>query len=115
MGRTKGSVKTGGRKKGTPNRASKDMKAWISEVLEVGQSMFVQNLSQIEPKDFCKVYLGLLGYVVPKMVAVSAEEMYKAEYSELEALFNRLPDEAIEKIAEKVLTLETKSYECNGD
>ena len=113
MGR-KGGNKTGGRKKGTPNKVNRDMKEWVLDVLNASQDAFVQNLAQTEPKDFCKVFLSLMGYVMPKMVAVSAEEMLKAEYSELEALFNRLPDEAIEKIAEKVFTLEDKSYECNG-
>lgn len=115
MGRAKGCSKTGGRKKGTPNKVNRDLRGWILDVLEAGRRPFVENLSQTEPKDFCKVYLGLMGYVLPKMVSVSAEEMYKAEYSELEALFDRLPDEAIERIAEKVLTLETKSNECRGD
>lgn len=115
MGRLKGCAKTGGRKKGTPNKANRDMKEWVLDVLNASQDTFVQNLAQTEPKDFCKVFLSLMGYVMPKMVAVSAEEMYKAEYNELEALLNRLPDEAIDKITEKVLTLEAKSYECNGE
>lgn len=112
MGRTKGCAKTGGRKKGTPNKVSRDLRGWIFEVLEAGKDAFVQNLSMTEPKDFCKVYLGLMGYVMPKMVAVTAEEARRAEYNELEALFDRLPDEAIERIAEKVLILEEQSNEC---
>ena len=114
MGR-KGGNKTGGRKKGTPNKVNRDMKEWVLDVLNASQDAFVQNLAQTEPKDFCKVFLSLMGYVMPKMVAVSAEEMLKAEYSELEALFNRLPDEAIEKIAEKVLTMEDKHNENGGN
>lgn len=113
MGR-KGGSKTGGRKKGTPNKVNRDMKEWILDVLNASQDAFLVNLKQTEPKDFCKVFLSLMGYVMPKMVAVSAEEMIKAEYSELEALFNRLPDEAIERISEKVLTMEAKHYNENG-
>lgn len=113
MGRLKGCTKTGGRKKGTPNKANRDMKEWVLDVLNASKDAFVVNLSQAEPKDFCKVFLSLMGYVMPKMVAVSAEEMIKAEYSELEALFNRLPDEAIERISEKVLTMEAK-HNGNG-
>lgn len=114
-GRKKGTPKTGGRQKGTPNRTTAEMKGWINELLLRGRVAFMENLSQTEPKDFCKVYLSLMGFVIPKMVAVSAEEIYKAEYNELEALFDRLPDEAIERIAEKVLMLEDKSNEYNRD
>lgn len=115
MGRERGCAKTGGRKKGTPNKVNRGMKEWILDVLNANQDAFLVNLSQTEPKDFCKVFLSLTGYVTPKMVAVSAEEMLKAEYSELEALFNRLPDEAIERISEKVLKMEAKHYENGGN
>ena len=109
MSRVKGSPKIGGRRKGTPNKVTGDLKKWIAEILEGNKEAFVVNLQASEPKDFCKTYTTLLGYVLPKMVAVTPQEQAAAEFSELEALFNRLPDEAIIQIANKVLELEAKN------
>lgn len=106
MSRTKGTPKTGGRTKGTPNKVAKELKQWVADVLRANRRAFIANLGEVEPKDFCKVYLSLMGYVMPKMVAVSAKEVAESEFNELEALFDRLPDEAVCQIAEKVLEME---------
>ena len=75
MGRLKndGLGRFGGRQKGTPNKINSDLKEWITSIINNGQSQFIDDLRQLEPKERVKVYTGLLNYVLPKQQAIQAE------------------------------------------
>ena len=68
MSRAKGSPKTGGRKAGTPNKASNDIKKWVANILDSGRDEFVRRLASLDDRDYIRTYTGLLGYVMPKTV-----------------------------------------------
>ncbi len=68
--------KTGGRKKGTPNKVSGDMKAvlaaFFSEYYESGE--FEKDFYKIlDPKDRLEITAKLLPFFMPKMQAVQAD------------------------------------------
>ena len=73
MSRLKGSPKTGGRKRGTPNRVTTDLKTWVASILDGGRDRFVESLEQLEPAEYVKVFTGLLNYVLPKQQAVGID------------------------------------------
>ena len=52
MSRTKGTPKTGGRAKGTPNKATKEVREWIYELLAGQRSHFEKCLKQLAPEEF---------------------------------------------------------------
>ena len=67
--------KTGGRKKGTPNKVSGDMKAilagFASDYFNSGE--FLNDFNGLEAKDRLDIFTKLLPYFVPKMQAVQAD------------------------------------------
>jgi hypothetical protein len=71
--RTKGSKKTGGREKGTPNKVTTDLKLWINELLNDNREQFIRDLKLIDPKQRVMIFEKLLSYAVPKMQSVEAK------------------------------------------
>ncbi len=63
----KGKPRTGGRRPGTANRTTADLKSRISDLLDSRFDKVVEDLEQLEPKDRVTAYLKFLEYVVPKM------------------------------------------------
>ena len=59
-------TKTGGRKKGTPNRTTKELKSVIHKVVEEHLETIESDLQALEPKDRLNVILKLVDYVLPK-------------------------------------------------
>lgn len=68
-----GKGRLGGRAKGTPNKITTDLKEWITEILKSGKELFAEHLNSLEPREYVKVYVGLLNYVVPKQQSVSVD------------------------------------------
>ena len=70
MPRPKGLPKTGGRKKGTPNRTTADWRAAIALIAERNIEELEQWLDQVaeeDPARACDVLLKLAEYAVPKL------------------------------------------------
>lgn len=65
--------KTGGRKAGTCNAVTRDMRAAIRSIVENRAGEFEEMMSLLKPKEYCDVYLGLCRYVVPALQSVSLE------------------------------------------
>lgn len=67
--------KTGGRKKGTPNKVSGDMKAilagFASDYYNSGE--FLNDFNNLEAKDRLDIFTKILPYFTPKMQAVQAD------------------------------------------
>lgn len=61
----------GGRKKGTPNRISGQMRELIANFCEENFDAFVAAFQRIdEPKEKCMVYLKAQEFVTPKLAAI---------------------------------------------
>jgi len=85
--REKGTQKTGGREKGTPNKVTADTKAWLAKLLDSNRRQFEKDLKQLEPHQRVAIFEKLLAYVVPKQQSVEAQ-----------IDFNNLSDEQIDRI-----------------
>lgn len=102
VGRRKGTEKTGGRKAGTPNKVSGTVKEWIASIIDGSREQFEKDLEKLEPGERVRIISNLLQYVTPKMQSSSPAEMLEAEYKKLEELLENAPDEAINKIVERI-------------
>ena len=111
MSRPKGTPKTGGRKKGTPNKASTDIRTWVAKILDANREEFVLRLARLEDRDYIKTITGLLAYVVPKMSPYRIEDEKKKEQAMLQSLLSTSPESVIEKIAARLLELQTDKNE----
>ena len=70
MGRPKGTHKTGGRKKGTPNKTTKEIKPLLHSILNKEIENLPKLIKQLEPKERVDAITKLLPYIVPKMKQV---------------------------------------------
>jgi len=111
MGRAKGTPKTGGRKAGTPNKTTKEVKEWVSGLLTDGRARFEQALLQLSPEEYIKTYMGLMPYITPKMQAISLDASLEAEYKNLERLLDNAPNEFVDEIAKRVRELQRKAID----
>ena len=50
MARPKGTPKTGGRVKGTPNKVTYSLKEWITSLIDKQRTQIEQDLQELEPK-----------------------------------------------------------------
>jgi hypothetical protein len=73
MSRTKGTKKTGGRTKGTPNKVTIDLRTWINELLDSNRQQIVKDLSKLEPQQRVMIFEKLLSYSLPKLQSVEAK------------------------------------------
>ena len=74
MSREKGTPKTGGRKKGKPNRVTADLREWINELLDDNRQLFIDDLGKIEPYQRLAMLEKLMAYIIPKMAAITAQD-----------------------------------------
>jgi hypothetical protein len=66
MAKPKGAPKTGGRKKGTPNKATADVRDAITQAFErAGGADYLHRLATEDPRTFCT----LLGKIIPTQIA----------------------------------------------
>ncbi|GAB4038685.1 hypothetical protein [Spirosoma jeollabukense] len=62
----KGREKTGGRKSGSTNKASTDIKSKIASLIDNQFDAIQADLETLEPKDRVSAYLKFMEYVLPK-------------------------------------------------
>jgi hypothetical protein len=105
MSRTKGTDKTGGRAKGTPNKVTADLRAWVECLINKNLSKMEKDLKKLEPKDRLVILERLMQYTIPKQQSISVEAQIQAEYASLEKLLSNAPDEVIKEITERVMKL----------
>ena len=63
--------KYGGRKKGTPNKLTKELRSVLKEVIYNELDNIEERLEQLEPKQRLELVIKLMPYVFPKMESAS--------------------------------------------
>lgn len=59
-------LKTGGRKVGSPNNITKDLKERLNSFINDKYDLFIQDYDQLEPKDRVNVFVKLFQTAMPK-------------------------------------------------
>lgn len=80
-----------GRPKGTPNKASKDLRQWINTFIDRNTDQIEEDWKALEPKDRIVLFEKLLKYSLPTLQATS-----------LTTDFERMTDEQIDTIINKL-------------
>ncbi|MDR3226154.1 MAG: hypothetical protein LBT56_00585, partial [Prevotellaceae bacterium] len=94
-----------GRPLGAQNKVTTELKGWVSNLIYKNLPQIEKDLKTIEPKDRLIIIERLMQYTIPKQQSISVEAQVQAEYAALEKLLHSTPDEAIEKITEKIMNL----------
>lgn len=105
----------GGRKKGTPNKVTGDLKDWVSNLLNDNRRQFEDDLRELLPVERVRVLSGMFNYVMPKQQSLTIEEQVDKETQVLTRFLSEAPEDAINKIAERVVALQemNKQVESN--
>lgn len=72
MARKKGTPKTGGRSKGTPNKTTGELKQWVQELIDGNRSQLEKDMKTLDPHQRWKIIEKLMSYTIPKMQNVQA-------------------------------------------
>ncbi len=81
-----GSEKKGGRKKGTPNKATAMNREMISDLLNENVERFRGQLLYLKPKDYCETILSLMKFVIPQLSNVTLDHSEKTTNTIVEIL-----------------------------
>ena len=87
-----GKGRLGGRKAGTPNKATATTREWIQQILDENQQTIRDDLKKLSAKDRVNALLSLIPYVVPKQMAAQAT-----------LAIGRLTDDEIEAMTTDIL------------
>ena len=66
-------MKYGGRKKGTPNLVTQDIREAFQKLIEDNLPQLEKDLASLEPKERLKMIVDLSAYVIPKLKQIDIE------------------------------------------
>ena len=80
-GRKKGDglPKTGGRKKGTPNKVTKERRELLESFLDAEWPNFMEMYRRSDDATKMKIYMDMIPYTTPKMASIEYKEKTKAK------------------------------------
>ena len=67
------------------------------------------DLSEMTPDKRVSYIIKLSEFILPKLQSLSLDTQIELEYKNLEALLTKAPDEVIERLTQKILTLKSLS------
>lgn len=91
MSRPKGTPKTGGRVKGTPNKVTYSLKEWIISLIDKQRTQIEQDLQKLEPKERLQMIEKLMQYIIPKQAA-----------QQVKLDFDSMTDEQLQRLVEEM-------------
>jgi len=84
-------VKTGGRKRGTPNKATADLRKWLSVLIDSNLKTFEADMKKILPAQRLSLLEKLMQYCIPKMQSVDANvDLTRLSDEEIEIIVNNI-------------------------
>lgn len=101
-----GKGRLGGRAKGTPNKVTTDLKAWVASILDDGRDKFIESLDKLEPSEYIRVFTGLLNYALPKQAPTTPDDILEKEKRMLEELLLSMPEAMVERVADRLIEID---------
>ncbi len=85
-----GKAKTGGRKKGTPNKITQTTREMISDIVDGQLQTLMNEINELEPKERADFVVKLLPYVIPKLNSTDPQEKISSEKSFLQEISDKI-------------------------
>ena len=73
MGKPKGMPKTGGRRAGTPNKVTGNLREFVSGLIDDNREKIASDIEKLQPKDRVMIFEKLMSYVMPKKSETSMD------------------------------------------
>ena len=101
MSKQPGCPKTGGRKKGTPNKVTGTLKEWLEDILNENRQQIKEDLAALKPKDRLLIIEKLLQYVIPKQkTELEITGLEPQQAAEEDLYLQLVPEEKIFELAD---------------
>lgn len=91
-----------GRPRNSRNKKTSELAELVRNIVGSNLERIQSDLSELSPPERVKAVTTLMGYVLPKKQAVSLATEREQEYKLLEELLKSAPDEAVDKIVERI-------------
>lgn len=108
MVKIKGTPKTGGRTKGTPNRVTADLKKWICDIIDGSSEQFMIDIVQMDSAERVRTILSLINYIIPKQGSFNSETFLERERQMLQDMLFDAPDDFVFRVAERLNELQSQ-------
>ena len=90
--RKKGTPKTGGRTKGTPNKVTGTLKEFVANLIDQNREQMERDLKSLNPRDRLYALDKLMQYILPK----NSSQSLDVKENSFEKLMGSLPDDPYE-------------------
>jgi uncharacterized protein (UPF0305 family) len=87
MARLKGTKKTGGRVKGTPNKVTSNLREWLGKLIDKNRLQIARDIKALDPKERLMILEKFMQYTVPKVKNIQTT-----------IDFNQLTDEQLDDV-----------------
>jgi len=94
-----------GRPKGAANKTTSEIRAAFQQLVSNNIDTLQTDLESMPPEKRVSYIIKLSEFILPKLSSMTIENQFEIEYKHLEALLSKAPDEAIEQITAKLLTI----------
>lgn len=104
-------INPSGRPKGAANKTTSEIREAFKQLVSNNIDTLQSDLEKVKPDQRISFILKMAEFFLPKLQSVSIENQLEIEYKHLEALLNTAPEQAIEQITLKILTLKNQTNE----
>ncbi len=117
MARPKGLPKTGGRKAGSPNKLTNELRDALGEVLykQITPRKLNTLLRSLKPMERINALTKLLRFTLPELQSIDVKTQVTEEFKAMENLLRTAPEEAIAELEKRFLDLENKLKDNEPD
>lgn len=113
-GRPPGKAKTGGRKPGTPNKVTSNLRQAVNDLIDANWGTIEKDLKKVDPKDRLTFLEKMMSYALPKLqsTTIDASVNTAARIDQLSFdQINRIMDHVIAENDEKIRRAADRSDE----
>lgn len=100
-----------GRPKGAANKTTSEIRAAFQQLVSNNIDTLQDDIDKLEPEKRIAYIIKFAEFLLPKLQSLDPATAIQMEYLALEKLLTQCPDDAIEKIVEKIEQLKKISYE----
>lgn len=81
--------KTGGRKKGIPNKTTAETRQLLKSIVDDKFDEFKKRMKDLPDKEFCQLYIQMCKFIVPSLQSVKIEDGSAVKMEVIERLKER--------------------------
>ncbi len=101
-------INPNGRPKGAVNRSTSEIRKAFQLLVSDNLDRLQDDIDALEPEKRLAYIIKMAEFVIPKLQSVTLDNQLEIEYKHLNALLSSAPDEAIEAITMKLLTIKSE-------